>query len=647
MNKVFLFSGWLWSLSLSTFSQNVDSLYSLYAEACSEKQIELANLIASRVYEADYTDSLYLFDNRMQAKRREAIIHNLMGDYSKHHHSDYNRSALFYLEAAGLYEQTGDSLSADIMYSDAAINHHYMGNYAKAIELMMKCYEFEKRTGDKKALSSTLNSLGIMHSQWQQSETAIRFFREALEIERTLNRPLNYANRLASLAKETLLLGDAKEALSLIREALTMDEQLEGNVRDERIAVHLNIKGDIYYEMDSLKQSESCFRRGLEYFEGRGNQRLVIASLLSLGRLYLKGNRYREASEALDRCVILADRYNIRKSKRDALRFLYQAYRQNNQPALALSSLEKYTALHDSLFLESTQQQINEFQVKYETAEKELEILRQQAEISRHKSNRTILIVSLGLSFLILLLLWRLLRLRTHRNRVLAETNATKDKFFSIISHDLKNPAIAQRNALQQLIAHSGNWDAASLSLYYEELLKSADGQVELLYNLLNWAQVQTGRMPYVPVQFDMVAELHSDIALTKDMAARKGITLHIQMPGTAIVHGDRNMLTTVVRNLLTNAVKFTGRDGRITLEIAPGKDGRYTVSVIDTGTGMAPEQVETLFKIDHQRSRTGTAGEHGSGLGLIVCKELVEKHGSTLCVESVAGQGSRFWFTL
>jgi signal transduction histidine kinase len=290
---------------------------------------------------------------------------------------------------------------------------------------------------------------------------------------------------------------------------------------------------------------------------------------------------------------------------------------------------------------------LQEMEVKYDTQQKELEIVRQQAEIDKHKIRQYLYIGGLIAAGILLVLFIYIVRLRTKRNRILSEANTTKDKFFSIISHDLKNPAIAQRDALQQLISHSDKWDTGSLSEYYEELLKSADGQIELLYNLLNWAQVQIGRMPYTPTEFDLITELRSDIALTKNMADRKGIILDVQVPEDAIVTGDRNMLTTVVRNLLTNAVKFTAKDGHVGLEIRQEEHGRYTISVNDTGTGMSQEEIENLFNIDRQYSRLGTAGEQGSGLGLIVCKELVEKHGSILHVESEEGKGSRFRFVI
>lgn len=285
--------------------------------------------------------------------------------------------------------------------------------------------------------------------------------------------------------------------------------------------------------------------------------------------------------------------------------------------------------------------------------QKALNVMCLQVEIKRYRTRESIFVGGLLVAALLLASLIYIVALCTRRNRILAETNKNKDRFFSIISHDLKNPAIAQRNALQTLIEYSDNWDADSLSRYYAELLRSADGQVELLYNLLNWAQVQTGRKPYHPAMFDLVSSLCSDLALIRNMAERKGIAFDVRMPDEAVVTGDSNMLLIVVRNLLTNAVKFTDKGDSVSLEITPAEKDTYTVSVCDTGIGMSPAQQKTLFDIHHNHnytrhnSRPGTAGEQGSGLGLIVCCEFLEKHGSALHVESEEGKGSRFLFVI
>ena len=155
----------------------------------------------------------------------------------------------------------------------------------------------------------------------------------------------------------------------------------------------------------------------------------------------------------------------------------------------------------------------------------------------------------------------------------------------------------------------------------------------------------------YHPRPFDLVSTLKSDICTIKSMAEEKGVMLEVQMPASALITGDDNMLATVVRNLLVNAVKFTAAEGTVVFEIKDFGDkgikggSGYIVSVTDTGIGMTFEQIENLFSLNRQQSRPGTIGESGTGLGLIVCKEMIEKHGSKLIVESEEGKGSRFWF--
>ena len=158
--------------------------------------------------------------------------------------------------------------------------------------------------------------------------------------------------------------------------------------------------------------------------------------------------------------------------------------------------------------------------------------------------------------------------------------------------------------------------------------------------------------MIYRPATFNFAAGLRSDIWLIRNMADKKGVLLDVRIPDDVTVTGDSNMLSAVVRNLLSNAVKFTHTSGTVTLEISPTSpispaSPTCIVSVTDTGVGMTGEQIRNLFRLDSTRSSPGTAGEQGSGLGLIVCRELLAKHGSVLHVESAPGSGSRFWFTL
>ena len=630
-------------------AQDVDSLYNRYKEGGGGRRVTLANEIAQAVFELECTDSLILIEGNAEPEYVGAIVNELMSAYADFILNDLTKAISFALDAAQLYEQSNDILAMDKNYSDAAIYYFRMGDYANAIDLMLKCYELEKQLNDPHALSTTLNNLGIAYSNWGNRKEAIEYFRKAVDIERPLNRPLQYAGRLSSLAKETSLLGNHKEAIALIKEALDYDRQLEGIQREDRIAAHHIIMGDIFVEADSLQQAETCYQYAISIFEKINRQQLLASSLLGLGRMQLLQQRFVDAIETLNYCLEISEKNRLQRILLEANRFLYEGYKQTGNATQALIYHEHYRNLTDSIFKETIQNQLSELQIKNQTAEKELQIERQQAEIVEHRTRQYILIGSLLAVCLMLVMLIYIVMLRTRRNRELAEMNAIKDKFFSIISHDLKNPAVAQRDAIQLLLENPGKWDTEALTGYYQKLHNSADGLVDLLKNLLNWAQIQTGRKSYNPIPFNLVAALQPDINLIKSMAERKGVRFDAQMPPSAVVTGDRNMITTVVRNLMSNAVKFTAEGGTVTLDISAGKDapGIYAVSVADTGTGMTSEQMQNLFLIDRQRSHEGTAGEQGTGLGLIVCKELIEKHNRTLQVESEPGKGSRFRFEL
>ncbi|MCL2435325.1 MAG: ATP-binding protein [Lentimicrobiaceae bacterium] len=308
--------------------------------------------------------------------------------------------------------------------------------------------------------------------------------------------------------------------------------------------------------------------------------------------------------------------------------------------------LTKYNEITANLSDKNLHNSLQEMEVKYDVQQKQFKIERQQTEIKQYRTQQFIFIGGISAAGLLLALLVVIVIMRSRRNRALAEMNAIKDKFFSIISHDLKNPALAQREALQLLSENAPQWDIHTISNYHRQLLKSANGLVDLLSNLLNWAQIQTGRENYHPLSFNLVTALQPDLEVVKNLATRKEITFEALMPQTLIITGDENMLLTVVRNLLTNAVKFTMAGGNVLLNINQCSD-KYIISVTDTGIGMLPEQIQNLFRIDRQWSSSGTAGEHGTGLGLVVCKEMIEKHGSKLYIESEVGKGSRFWFEL
>ncbi len=232
------------------------------------------------------------------------------------------------------------------------------------------------------------------------------------------------------------------------------------------------------------------------------------------------------------------------------------------------------------------------------------------------------------------------------KNEKLREVNATKDKFFSIIGHDLKNPFNSILGMSQLLSRNVDKYSPEKIRHMAEQMHHSSKNAYHLLENLLKWAKIQRGELQPKKDKTDPVEMIREVEALCRPTADSKNIHLKSASESSAPVLADREMVKTVLRNLITNALKYTFPDGFV--HVTTTKSGhqlQFTVS--DTGTGIAPEHLEHLFDIDCALSKEGTAREKGTGLGLILSKEFIEKHGGSIWVESEVDKGSDFHFTL
>ncbi len=228
----------------------------------------------------------------------------------------------------------------------------------------------------------------------------------------------------------------------------------------------------------------------------------------------------------------------------------------------------------------------------------------------------------------------------------LKELNATKDKFFSIIAHDLKNPLGAFKNVLELLYENFADFNKEELLEFIEPLRESSKQIFSLLENLLFWARTQTGAIQIQPIDFNIRDLIVQNISLLKLQAENKNIEIYSDCPNDLYVSGDINTLSTVIRNLISNAIKFTHPGGKVIVSAKEIKDF-VVICVEDTGIGMSKETMDKLFRIDVHHTSLGTADEKGTGLGLIVSKEFVEANKGKIWVESEKDKGSKFYFTV
>ncbi|MCL2510936.1 MAG: tetratricopeptide repeat-containing sensor histidine kinase [Bacteroidales bacterium] len=598
---------------------------------------------------------------------QEAKLLTSMGDiYSIF---DVRDSALFYLnksleliEGKGYYEEEYANHEA------RAIFYNGLRDYETALSFFLKGLEANEKdkaqkVANKKSIERPLRAeirllnnisviYGLLHNVDAKTEHLLRAIK-IMDDHPDVNFKSAKYQTIGSLAEVYIYTNQFDKAFPLIEESYRLSaasENLNAMVfasgRFARYYIHF---GDFTKALDYGKQAQ-------QIAEKTKQPTLLIQADKVLLEIYFQMKDYLLSlyhTECLSNRLKEEDWHNLQTV------YLYSAlnYAAMGNTSKASEYMTRYGEVISKVSDENMHNALQEMTVKYDVQQKELELIRKQTEIDRQTMIRNIFFIGLAIALLIVGLLITIVLQRNRLNRELVEMNSIKDKFFSIVSHDLKNPAIAQRDALQLLSENVTQWDTKTLSAYSQQLLKSATGLTDLLKNLLNWAQLQTGRETYHPTTFNLVAALQPDITLVKNMAERKNITFETQLPPTALITGDENMIITVIRNLLTNAVKFTPSDGMVKLEILSGGSGRdainrvstagYTIIITDTGIGMSPEHLRNLFRLECAHSQPGTAGEKGTGLGILVCKEMIEKHDSILYVESEEGNGSKFWFEI
>ncbi len=346
----------------------------------------------------------------------------------------------------------------------------------------------------------------------------------------------------------------------------------------------------------------------------------------------------------------------------------------------ALEYHKQFKYFNDTLFTIDKESAIAELQAVFEVTEKEKEnqFLRQERMLqeSRLNEQRNFLIVvgiAAGLLLVLSIGLIIVYRNKIQVNRLLHQKNEmislqqknleaanhklsvqqedlkalnhTKDKFFSIIAHDLRGPLSSLSNFTDILVDDADSFTGEELKDTATVLRNYVDRVAKLLENLLAWARTQTGNIKSSPREICLSATLRRTAELYQESARQKEINLRVTEVQNAMVFADAPLVETVVRNLLSNAIKFTERGGEISLEMAKKEQG-WLACIKDSGVGMTPEEMDKIFRIDKKHTSEGTEGEKGTGLGMILCREFLELQGGSMEVDSEPSKGTvvSFW---
>ena len=514
-------------------------------------------------------------------------------------------------------------------YSCLLYCYHRLGDFQQALYYGEACLAFDEQDGDAANISASLGNLAGIYSSAGQQDVAIAYLERAIAIEHSLlasdttHSPKSLAIREAMLgevllAKKT----DLDRALRLTEEALVIDRSLGRRTQE---GMRLAQLGHIYEALGDARKARDFTSQALVIARETGNKMTEVLCLLQL-------ERYEEAAA-------LAQQLGFRKQEYEACDHLYARAKAAGRNTEALAWLERARVLHEQLMSEESQRQLTIAQVKYDTYRKEQQLADQQQDIKQKQARlRAFFFFSL-LSLMVIALLIVLLVLLRHRNALIARQAEDKKRQYGILSHDLRNPVMAQQQLLQMLYTNYEQYKPEEAHTLIGRLLAGSDNQLALLRNLQEIVQLDRHARAFRTSQLDLAALIRDTIPDVQSAALLKKITIDLHAE-RMLVETDREMIRTVLRNLLSNAIKFSPHGSIVEV----GTNAPAAFYVRDHGVGMSREQVQHILSDRKQvASSVGTDGEGGTGYGLLLCRELLSLCNCKMDISSTEGEGTTF----
>ena len=600
----------------------------------------------------DYAEKGYEFG--LKTDHPKGIIGNLgiMG-YSYMALGKYDSSEIFYQKRLEHSERLKQVDQVGASYANLGMLAYRKEQLEKAIELTLKGLKVYEELNNIGEQARILNSLSIFMENAGDLKQSEEYALKSLKLKEEVNDETGLARGYANLGGFYTDQERYEEALENLKKSEILHKKL--GYEAGLVFVYTNM-GMAYDKLKKHKIAQNYHEKSLELCYKVDDVDGISLGLENLGENLMHQGKYKEAISYLQKSLEQAEKIDYIQNEPTLYKAMAKAYSKTGNYAKAYEFSDRFATLKDSLNTAQNTKAISEMQTKYETEKKnqQIELLTKENEIkSLSIKNQQLfnyaLIGFLALTGILAFVIWNRYQLKTKTSALLADKNmeleklnATKDKLFALVAHDLKNPLSAFRSITQSLSTNLVNISKSDIEYFLEELNKSANSLYDLLQNLLSWAISQIDQLPYKPEKLSLQPLLNENIDLLALNAKEKNVELTYELNGLDSVLADKNMLRTVLRNLIGNAIKFTPEGGQVTV-IGHQIDNYTHIEVKDNGVGISESDMNKLFKVEEDVSTIGVGEGKGTGLGLILCKELMEKQGGSISVESKLGEGSSF----
>ena len=574
---------------------------------------------------------------------------------------EYEQQVHYMQIAEPFFRETDNLMDLAGCYNIMGISCQRMGQFNEAIHYYNKCSDLLDEIGSPVALTNKryeINNVANIYTMMEECDMAEEMYLKCIEMlgevgtdpRNNLDLAAYYMNlaevymiRISKMAE------DDPERASLVRTAVDYAEQsldlsrLYGD-RPEKMANRFITVSKTHFEEGRVREAMAELDSAMVIIEDQDLVFLKTGASILQGDFAYRTGRLDDAERYYVQAAEMAEEFELDEFCVESLNGAYLASKKNH-PERSVEYLERCNAWRDTIYNQEQQALIREYQVKYQTAEKEREIAEQQAQNEKSRHRMVLLVVVVVFLVILAALLLHLAFKRRKQNELLKRRHQIKDHLFSVVSHDIKAPVETQAQLLELMCGHVDTLPPAELKEGLEGMKKSANDLKEKLLNLIYWVKGELGDNESHPTAFNLNALTQSVIDEMSSQAALKSLSVVNEMPLAWEAFDDANIVRMVLQNLLSNAVKFSKTGGTIRMG-AKEEGGRYRLFVADQGNGISKEKLAMLLQ-EMTVPGSGTSGEKGTGIGLFVSRQLMDRIGGEIAIESEENQGTTVSITV
>jgi signal transduction histidine kinase len=559
----------------------------------------------------------------------------------------YKEARLKYLRAEQIYRQEKNEKGLASTLVRLGVVEKRKGNFDKALAYFFKALKLSEQNKDKLGMLEGRVVLAETYYGIGEYKNALENLSIAVKIDQQIPLSSFSFNMYISYAYVYIATKEYDQAIGYIQQGLSKIKKVEYN--GSKVGL-LTLLGKAYYQQGKISKATQSFLSALTLAREIKNIIREQGILVELSNIYTV-SAPNKALMYLQEALAIADDHKMYSQQIIILNSMSSLYKKKGDFKTALALQEKSYQLSDEVYYKDMVKQITNLETAYELEKSNAQLTELKLKNTRDEMVKNVMLsIAIATSLLLMIMLAYYYRSRhfnkllTKANHSLAESNVEKDKFFSIVAHDIRSPLVSTISILR--LIGDKEIDEDTQSIMVEKLALHCESSLEILDKLLKWGQMQIKGVKLDIKEFNPLVNINRNVGLLKAAAEKKKISLLLDVPQNLNVTADSDHFDFVIRNLLANGVKFTPEGGYVKLSAEMAKDNMLSFAISDNGVGISNNRIHKLFELAATGTK-GTSDEEGTSLGLVICKEFILANNGDFTVESEVGKGTSFIFTL